>query len=146
MDYTIKPMSGTDYAEAMALWKKTEGVGLNESDSEPAIVRYLERNPGLSLVARDADGKMAGAILAGHDGRRGYLYHLAVEPAHRRQGVGITLVERCLAALKAIGIPRCNIIVYADNEEGKKFWRRHGWEERHEMRLMQKQTGGNRVR
>jgi len=143
MSYTFKPMTVADYEEAVALWKITEGVGLSESDSPEAIALYLERNPGLSLAARDADDRLAGAILAGHDGRRGYLYHLAVAEGHRRRRVGITLVEKCLAALKAMGIPRCNIFIYADNEEGKKFWRRHGWEQRDELRLMQNFTGGD---
>ncbi|MEX0586364.1 MAG: hypothetical protein WD176_06955, partial [Pirellulales bacterium] len=75
--YAISPMLATDYDEVVALWEATEGVGLNESDSRENIARFLARNPGLSMVAR-VGGQIGGAVLCGHDGRRGYLHHLAV--------------------------------------------------------------------
>ena len=145
MDISIKPMTLTDYDEAIALWKSSEGIGLNESDTRPAIALFLERNPGLSLVARDGGGRLVGAVITGHDGRRGYLYHLAVAASHRRRGIGLRLVNECLVALKKLGIPRCNIFVYADNEEGKKFWKLHNWQERPQMRMMHVRTDGGPV-
>jgi hypothetical protein len=72
-----------DYDTVLALWRSCEGIGLSDSDTREAIATYLARNPGLSLVATDADGVIVGAVLGGHDGRRGYLHHLAVAPAHR---------------------------------------------------------------
>jgi putative acetyltransferase len=124
---TLDVMRLEDYDDLVAFWTGKEGVELNESDTREAIGRYLERNPGLSLVARDEAGRIVGAILCGHDGRRGYLHHLAVDPACRGRGLGRALVERCLANLRAIGVPRCNIFYMADNPNGKAFWERLGY-------------------
>ncbi|MGH8017201.1 MAG: GNAT family N-acetyltransferase [Opitutaceae bacterium] len=60
--------------------------------------RYLRRNPGLSFVA-EVDGQIVGYAMAGDDGRRGYLQHVAVDVAYRRRGIAQTLISRCLAAL-----------------------------------------------
>jgi ribosomal protein S18 acetylase RimI-like enzyme len=144
MRSTIQPMKLADYDDVLRLWQNTEGVGLNESDSRCAIASYLKRNPGMSFVARD--GKvLVGAVLCGHDGRRGCLYHLAIAPSHRRNGLGTKLVRRCLAELKKAGILKCNIFVYADNVEGKRFWRRNGWKNREDLRMAQKNVGSPRV-
>lgn len=75
----IAAMRLADFDEVLALWQRTEGVGLNESDTRENIASYLQRNPGMSFVARDPDGKLIGAVLCGHEGRRGYLHHLASE-------------------------------------------------------------------
>jgi len=116
----------SDYDEAAAVWREAEGVGLDAADSPEKIRFYLARNPGMSFVAR-REGRLVGTVLSGHDGRRGYLHHLAVRPECRREGVGRALIERCLAALAAGGIDRCNLFVYSDNLAGKKFWERSGW-------------------
>jgi len=84
-DMDIREMTIGDYDEVLALWKGTEGVGLTPADSRQNVARFLARNPGLSLVAR-AGGKIVGAVLGGHDGRKGYLYHLAVAPAIAARG------------------------------------------------------------
>ena len=131
----ITPMTMGDYDEVIALWKATPGIGLSDADSWEGIQRYLESNPGLSFVARSGE-KLVGAALCGHDGRRGYLHHLAVDPDHRKSGTGRRLSERCLESLKAEGITRCHIFVYANNSGGLTFWNRIGWYERSEMKLM----------
>jgi ribosomal protein S18 acetylase RimI-like enzyme len=123
------PMTPADINEALALWTRTEGMGLRDVDSPEAIARYLARNPGCSYAVRD-EQKLAGVSLAGHDGRRGFLHHVAVAPAYRKQGVGRALVEHCLAALKEQGIFKCHLFVFQHNEEGKKFWERLGWQAR----------------
>jgi ribosomal protein S18 acetylase RimI-like enzyme len=79
-----------------------------------------------------------GAVLCGHDGRRGYLYHLAVALGHRQQGLGKKLVDACLEKLKRLGIQKCNIYVFDDNARGAKFWKKNGWVKRPEIRLLQK--------
>jgi len=128
MDTKITEMKIADYDEVFALWQDTEGVGLHpdECDSRRGIGRYLARNPGLCFVARDG-AKLVGTVLCGTDGRRGYLNHLAVVPGHRREGLGTALVRRCLAALKEIGIPKCNLFVLADNKAAIAFWEKLGW-------------------
>ena len=125
-----------DFDAVIVLWRRTEGVGLNESDARPAIAAYLRRNPGLSFVAEE-EGRIVGAVLCGHDGRRGYLHHLAVSKRHRGHGIGRQLVCACLAKLRKAGIPKCNIFIFADNAAGMRFWKRTGWSLRTELRLMQ---------
>lgn len=125
-----------DFNAVIALRRRTEGVGLNESDTRRAIAAYLRRNPNLSFVA-EKDGRIIGAVLCGHDGRRGYLHHLAVSKRHRRCGIGRQLVSACLAKLRKAGIPKCNIFIFADNRAGMKFWAHTGWSLRTELRLMQ---------
>lgn len=94
-DMNISPLTTDDLPEVLELWSRTEGVGLNESDSPAALGCFLARNPGLSRVVRDGDktDKIVAAVLCGHDGRRDFLYHLAVMPAYRRQRHGKQLVE-----------------------------------------------------
>lgn len=132
---TCRPFLPSDYDAAFALWKSCEGIGLSEADTRPNIESFLRHNPGLSFVA-EQDGALAGAVLCGFDGRRGYLHHLAVSPGFRRQGVGSALAESCLAALAGVGVRKCHIFVIADNVEGKRFWQRTGWEERTTLLIM----------
>lgn len=137
MSVSIRPMSPQDYDEVVALWQASEGVGLNEADEREPVAAYLRRNAGLSLVACD-DRKIVGAVLCGHDGRRGYLHHLAVAQAFRCQGIGRRLVEQCLAGLGSQGILRCHIFLYVDNHAGAGFWRKLGWTERSELKILTK--------
>jgi N-acetylglutamate synthase len=115
-----------DYAEVLDLWRAAEGVWVSDADSLERIDFYLKRNFGLSSVARH-EGKIVGAVLCGHDGRRGFLHHLAVAPDWRRRAIGRELVERSLAALRSVGITRCLAFVFHDNAEGLRFWESVGW-------------------
>ena len=135
----IAVMTIGDYDEVAALWEKSEGVGLDDLDTRENIEKYIERNPGLSFVARDG-GKLVGAVLCGHDGRRGYLHHLAVDHEYRRRGIGKALVAECLAGLKALGIAKCNIFVFGENQDALTFWEADGWVGRSDLKLLQKWT------
>jgi ribosomal protein S18 acetylase RimI-like enzyme len=117
-----------DYDAAFELWHRVEGVEVAEGDSKEDVTRYILRNPGLSRVAENGT-MIVGAVLCGHDGRRGIIYHLAVEPAYRRQALGKRLVGECLNALRKAGIKRALILVAKDNASGRSFWRRCGWED-----------------
>ncbi|SPE56381.1 GCN5-related N-acetyltransferase [Verrucomicrobia bacterium] len=135
--YLLEPMSPRDFPQVLRLWRSTEGIGLTESDSRPNLAAYLKRNPGMSFVARHGR-HIVGAVLCGHDGRRGYLHHLAVGEPHRRKGLGKGLVNTCLGRLARCGILKCNIFLYADNAEGEAFWTHSGWTKRTDLRLLQK--------
>jgi ribosomal protein S18 acetylase RimI-like enzyme len=126
MAFTLHEMTIDDHAEVLALWQRSPGLHVNPSDEREPIERYLVRNPGLSVVARQ-DGRLVGTLLCGHDGRRAYLYHLAVCDSARRQGVGRAMVERCLERLRAIDIVRVFLMVLNDNTGGDAFWRALGW-------------------
>ncbi len=117
-----------DYAAVVALWRQVEGVEISEGDLEHEISAYLQRNPGLSRVAYDGD-RIVGAVLCGHDGRRGWIYHLAIASSYRCHGVGKRLVDECVAGLRDAGIRRAIILVAGDNAPGRNFWLRNGWEE-----------------
>lgn len=117
-----------DYDQAIALWANIEGVEICEGDSREEISDYLKRNPSLSRVV-EVDGVMVGAALCGHDGRRGWIYHLAVAPGHRGRGVGKALMEDCVDGLRKAGLPRAIILVAGDNPAGHQFWLRNGWED-----------------
>jgi N-acetylglutamate synthase len=135
MEFTIQEMRIEHYKTVMSLWQAAEGVGLSQTDSREGIARFLARNPGLSFVAY-AGETLAGAILSGHDGRRGYIHHLAVQPVYRRQGLGRILVEQCLTALAQAGIDKLHIFVFKQNEAAVQFWQRTGWTERVELLMM----------
>jgi len=141
LQFTIEPMVVDDYDNAMLLWRKSEGIGLHhdDCDSKQGIGDYLMRNPGLSFVARQG-GQIVGAVLCGHDGRRGYLQHLAVAPPYRGQGIGRTLVSRVLTALSAMGIRKYHIFVFKDNRAGRLFWEQIGWAERVDLVTMSSMT------
>jgi putative acetyltransferase len=117
-----------DYESAAALWQAAEGVEISEGDSKEEIARYLQRNPGLSRVAEEA-GAMAGAVLCGHDGRRGFIYHLAVAQMFHGRGMAKLLLADCINGLRAAGMKRAIILVAGDNPNGHEFWLRNGWED-----------------
>jgi ribosomal protein S18 acetylase RimI-like enzyme len=129
--YELSAMASSDHAEVIALWQATPGMSRLETQAE--LTRFLERNPGLSQVVR-CHGTLVAAVLAGHDGRRGYLYHLAVAADHQRRGLATWVVDRCLALMAEQGLPRCGLQVYVDNDSGLEFWRRSGWTERMDVR------------
>jgi ribosomal protein S18 acetylase RimI-like enzyme len=116
-----------------ALWRHTPNMGLNDiDDSREGIERYLRRNPCTSFVA-ELGGAVVGAILCGHDGRRGVIYHTTVALPHRRQGIGAALVGAALNALKAEGIVKVNLVAFHRNGEGNAFWERAGFSTRPDL-------------
>ena len=122
----IREMDINDYSNVMSLWGRTKGIGLSESDERENISAFLSRNTGLSYVFIQ-DSIIVGAVLCGHDGRRGYIYHLAVESEYRGNKIGSKLITTCLDGLKAIGIKKCHLFVFNENELGKNFWTGNGW-------------------
>ncbi|MGO9171029.1 MAG: GNAT family N-acetyltransferase [Rhodomicrobium sp.] len=131
----IRPMLLDDYGAVRRLLERTSGIQLRDADSFEGIARYLARNPGMSFVAW-AGGSVTGCVFGGHDGRRGYLHHLAVAPEFRRRGIGRSLVAHALAAVSADGIEKFHIDVFAGNEEGLRFWQAAGWHERCELKRL----------
>jgi N-acetylglutamate synthase len=137
MNIQIKQMEISDYESVIKLWKNIEGIGLSDADSKDGIEKFLIRNPGLSFIAK-SNGDTVGAALCGHDGRRGYLHHLAVAPEYRNRRIGSELVEKCLSGLKVRGIMKCNIFVFDANVDGQEFWSNIGWIKRGDLLVMQK--------
>ena len=123
-----REFSISDYDAALELRQRVEGLEIAEGDDRESVSHFLARNPGLSRVATDG-AAIIGIVLCGHDGRRGYIYHLAVDPAYQARGVGKRLMNECLDGLRRAGLKRALILVADDNPRGLKFWRRCGWEE-----------------
>ncbi|HUE73958.1 MAG TPA: GNAT family N-acetyltransferase [Pirellulaceae bacterium] len=134
-EWQLEELTQDDYEAAMRLWNASPGVNANETAEE--FARILARNPGMSFCVR-AGGQLIGAVFCGHDGHRGFLYHLAVEPAYRQQGIARLLVDRCLARLAEEGIRRVSIHLFTDNDGGAAFWRQTGWRARPNVLVMSK--------
>ena len=129
----IRLMTIEDYDQVYDLWLSCKGMGLNNvDDTREGIEKYLKRNPETSFVAEE-DGKIIGVIIAGNDGRRGYIYHTAVHPDHRHQGIGTKLVDAALEALNSVGINKVALVVFSRNEDGNAFWEKIGFSERHDL-------------
>ena len=117
-----------DYDAALQLWQRVEGLEVAEGDDKEGVAQFVSRNPGLSRVAIDGS-RVVGVAMCGHDGRRGHIYHVAVDPAYRRYGLGKRLVQECLDGLRRVGIVRAIILVADYNLGGAEFWKRAGWED-----------------
>jgi ribosomal protein S18 acetylase RimI-like enzyme len=117
-----------DYDAAVELWQRVEGLEIAEGDDRESIAQFLARNPGLSRVATDRSATV-GVALCGHDGHRGHIYHLAVDPVYQGRGLGKRLVDECLEGLRRAKLERVIILVAGDNPRAREFWRRCGWEE-----------------
>ena len=129
----IRVMTASDYEAVKALWMTIKGFGIRSiDDSREGVERFLRRNPTTSVVA-EVDGKIVGAILCGHDGRRGCLYHVCVHKGYRMQGIGKTMVVFCMEALKAEEINKVSLIAFTQNDIGNAFWNEIGWTKREDL-------------
>ena len=138
----IRAMTIDDYPCVIGLWRETEFMLLREADSRDSIGRYLERNPGLSFVAFE-EGRLVGAVLAGTDGRRGYLQHLSVAADKRGCGLGRELVKRVTDALYKQGIVKTHLFVQEGNDQARAFYDRLGWSRRNDVKMFSYNAGSN---
>ena len=129
----IRVMTIDDYDGVYALWKKIKGFGIRSiDDSREGVERFLKRNPTTSVVAVE-DGKVFGSILCGHDGRRGCLYHVCVDEAYRRHGIGKDMVVYAMKALQDEKINKVSLIAFTQNDIGNAFWKEIGWTKREDL-------------
>lgn len=129
----LRVMTIDDYDQVYALWKQIHGFGIRSvDDSREGIDRFLKRNPTTSVVAVD-DGKIIGAILCGHDGRRGCLYHVCVDENYRMRGIGKSMVVFAMEALKKEKINKVSLIAFTKNDIGNAFWNEIGWTKRMDL-------------
>lgn len=144
MNIVIQELTIEDYEAVRSLWHKSEGIEVADTDSREGLVRFLERNPGLSFVARDGK-EIVGVVLCGQDGRRGYIDQLAVSKSYRRQGIGRSLVSRCVYNLMRIGIRKWHLFVFEDNQEAIAFWDNLGWARRVELITMSRDVDNSGI-
>jgi len=131
-----------DYQAVVELWQACEGLSIRDADSRAGVERYLARNPGLSFVA-ELEARIVGSIMAGHDGKRGYIQHLAVAEQARHRGIASRLVASCVDALKAEGIEKSHVHVLKHNRDGNAYWSRLGWRQRTEVVMYSFINGDN---
>lgn len=131
--FTVRTMTTADYEGVHDLWMTIKGFAIRSiDDSKEGVERFLARNPETSVVAVE-DGKIVGAILCGHDGRRGCLYHVCVHEAYRMRGIGKAMVVFCMEKLKAEQISKVSLIAFTANDIGNAFWRQIGWTKREDL-------------
>lgn len=138
----FRPIEHRDLAKVLDLWAGAEGLTLRAVDSAEALGRFLDRNPGLSWSAWSG-AELVGAVLCGHDGRRGYIHHLAVHPSHRNRGIGRELAERVLDGLAQLEILKCHLFVRRDNEGARDFWEHAGWRLRQDIWIFSTARNGD---
>ena len=123
----IEQMTIEDFEEIHQIWSATEGMTLRSiDDSKEGIERFLKRNPKSNFICRK-DGKIIGGVLCGHDGRKGFIYHIVVKKKYRNRGIAKSLVEAVKKALKEEHITKIGVLVNADNISGDKFWESLGF-------------------
>ncbi len=128
----IRPMTIEDYDKVFEMWQITTKRALSEADSRDNIEFYLKRNPNMSQVALSG-GIVVGTVLCGHDGRRGFIHHMAVRPEYRRHNIAKRMAQRALDALSGDGIKKTHIFCYTDNDLGQSFWTAMGWKQRDDV-------------
>lgn len=138
-------MTISDYEKAYELWANTAGMGIRSlDDSKQGIEKFLKRNPTTNFVAV-IDDKVIGVILSGHDGRRGYIYHTAVDIKYRGNGIGKSLVNKVLEALAKESINKAALVVFKDNDIGNTFWHSMGFEERVDLNYRNKSINNKNI-
>ena len=129
----IRKMVINDYDDVYALWMECAGMGLNNlDDSREGIDKFLKRNPDTCFVA-EYDNQIVGVIIVGNDGRRGYIYHTAVNTQYRKRGIARQLVETSMQELKKCGINKVALVVFDRNESGNAFWEKLGFTVREDL-------------
>ena len=129
----IRAMTLEDYENVHALWMKIKGFAIRSiDDSKEGVERLLKRKPVISVVAEE-DGKIVGAILCGHDGRRGCMYHVCVDPEYRLKGIGKSMVVFAMEALRKEKINKVSLIAFTKNDVGNAFWKEIGWTGRKDL-------------
>ena len=133
LEYEVRVMTIEDYDGVYDLWMGIHGFGIRSiDDSREGVTRFIKRNPTTSMVAV-ADGHIVGAILCGHDGRRGCFYHVCVAEAYRQHGIGKAMAVACMRALQKEEINKVSLIAFKSNEIGNRFWKGEGWTFREDL-------------
>ena len=118
----------SDYSQVINLWQNAgSGIHIRRSDEQNELAKKLQRDPDLVLVA-ELSGKIIGSVLGGFDGRRGMVYHLAVEAGFRKKGLGSLLMAELEKRMKEKGCIRYYLLVTKDNLEAIRFYENTGWE------------------
>lgn len=125
-DITIAEFTMDDYPVVHVLWQRGD-LWMRLSDGPQATLLKLTRDPELFLVARDAGGRVVGTVMGGWDGRRAYVYHLAVLPKQRREGVADALMDELEERFRRLGALKAKTQILLDNEASRAFFAQRGY-------------------
>lgn len=125
------------YDELIEFWRSIEWLGLSVDDEKASLESFLSGNKGLSYVAT-SDGEIVGAVLCGHDFRRGSIYHLAVAEKHRRRGIARELLDMCVKGLAGQGIRKCTLVLLSGNKPAYDFYVHENWTPRDDLKMFSK--------
>lgn len=128
----LQPIHESDYPKLIKLWEAAGCIDIRQTDTPEALATFLHRNPTCNYAAY-AGTRLIGALLAGHDGWRGYLYHMAVKPDYRERGIGARLVNAAVSAIKREDIQKVHCLVKRDNLIAQQFWEACSFELREEL-------------
>jgi len=121
----LRPGTTDDLESVLKLWQ--DAAEPTSTDSAEALAELLRHDPG-ALVVAETDGRIVGSVIAGWDGWRGAIYRLAVDPEHRRRGLGQSLLRAAEERLAALGGRRLHAIVVEANTNAVAFWDATDWE------------------
>jgi len=137
MDFLYSFMRIEDFDEIYKLWSSIQGLNLNKADEKESVSAYLLHNPNQSYVCK-LSNKIIGTIMCGNDGRRAFIYHLAVLPEYQRKGIATELVRLAIDMQKQLGIDKCAVFILNENVYGKNFWSNLGFSKVQEAETMAK--------
>ena len=137
MDHELIPLTSDLIGQAVQLWETTEHLGLGSSDQVGDLDTFIARNGAFCFATRTGQ-VLTGTVLAGHDQRRGYIYHLATRGTARREGIATRLLDVSLDALKLANIRKCHAMVFRSNPYAQLFWKRMGWDQRDDLYVFSK--------
>jgi len=123
---TVEEFGMDDYAVVHVLWQRGD-LWMRPSDGPEATRLKLSRDPGLFLVARSQDQRVVGTVMGGWDGRRAYVYHLAVAPEHHRQGIADALMDELEARFRSLGALKAKLQILVENETSRAFFAHRGY-------------------
>ena len=130
----VELANAADIKPMLYFWRSIPGLGVGLGDTESSLKAFLVRNPTTCLLLR-VNGCLMGTVLGGFDGRRGYIYHLAVHPDYQGRGYGKMLLSRVSGQLKDLGAPKIHLFAFGDNHTAEDFYLSQGWEKRRDIQV-----------
>ena len=133
---SVRTFQDSDYEELIQLWRRAN-LGLTLSDISAEIRQFAEFNPN-SFFILELDSTIIGSVIATFDGRRGYVYHLAVDPEFQGRGFGGLLMAQTDSYYKTLNVVKVHLMVDSPNDNVIPFYEKLGWVIRDDIILMSK--------
>lgn len=120
--FVIRPIRDGDESEVAELWRASGLVRpWNDPLGDIGSARANASSDIFIAVAGESGGRIAGSVMAGYEGHRGWVYYVAVAPEHRTQGLGERLMRHAEGWLREIGAPKAMLMIREENEAARRF-------------------------